>query len=149
VSSGSAQEPVELLASSSRLAVVGASGTPGKAAHEIPAELLRRGWDVVPVNPRRAEVLGRRAYADLRDVPGAVDLVVVFRPSEQVEPVARAAVEVGAGALWLQSGIRSQAARTLASGAGMGYVEDECTGALARRHDVRAPAPGSGEASGH
>lgn len=139
-------DPVALLARSRRLAVVGASRHPSKAAHTIPAELLRRGWDVVPVNPHADTVLDRRSYPALADVPDPVDLVVVFRPAADAPEVARAAVDAGARGLWLQLGIRSPEARRIAVEAGLDYVEDECTGALARRYDIRAGAPGSSAA---
>lgn len=136
-------DPLALLAASRRLAVVGASRHAAKAAHAIPAELVRRGWDVVPVNPHADTVLGRHSYPALADVPGQVDLVVVFRPATDAPGIARAAVATGAAALWLQLGIRSPEARRIATEAGLAYVEDECTGALARRYDIRAGTSGS------
>lgn len=120
--------PRELLAKSRRIAIVGCSATPGKDAHEVPALILRKGWDVQPVNPAAAEIFGRPAYKRLADVPGPIDVVNVFRPAAEAPDIARQAVAVGAKALWLQTGIRSEEARRIAEEAGLAYVEDACIG---------------------
>ena len=129
--------PTDLLVRARRLAVVGASATAGKPAHDIPAELRRRGWEVVPVNPTAEEVLGRPAVASLADLDEPPDLVIVFRPSEEAPAIAKEAIDVGAPALWLQVGLQSREARQQAEAAGLSYVEDECAGTLARRLDLR------------
>ena len=100
--------------------------------------LLAQGYDVTPVNPLCAgeEILGRRVVGSLAEVDGPIDLVDVFRRAEFTPPVAREAVEVGAKALWLQLGIRSEESEQIAREAGIDYVEDLCTavvhGSLAR-----------------
>src|SRR5262245_39728284 len=93
-----------LLAARPRVALVGASSKRGRPSHEVMEALLEQGYDVVPVNPHEREVHGRTAYPDLHAVPGRIDLVDVFRRSSETPPVARAAVEIGARALWLQLG---------------------------------------------
>lgn len=108
------------------IAVVGCSATPGKDAHEIPKYMLHHGYDIIPVNPGAAEIFGRRAYASLADIGRPLDLVDVFRPPDEAPAVARQAAMVGAKALWLQSGMRSEEARRIAADAGMRYVEDRC-----------------------
>lgn len=108
------------------ITVVGASGTPGKAAHDVPAHMQRHGWRIIPVNPRGGEILGEPAYPDLGSVPEQVTLVEVFRPPAQAPGIARAAVAVGASALWLQLGIVSAQARAIAEEAGLLYVENRC-----------------------
>ena len=110
------------------IAVVGLSRDPSKAAHAIPARMQRAGFRVIPVNPYVAQVLGEKSYATLQDVPGPIEVVLVFRPSEQAAAVARDAVAIGAKALWLQQGIVSAEARRLAAAANMLYVEDRCMG---------------------
>lgn len=110
------------------IAVVGLSRDPSKAAHAIPARMQRAGFRVVPVNPHIDSVLGETAYPELRMVPFPVEVVLVFRPSAEAEAVARDAVAIGAKALWLQQGITSDAARQIAEGAGLLYVEDRCMG---------------------
>jgi predicted CoA-binding protein len=110
-----------------RVAVVGCSSTPGKDAHEIPGYLLGHGYDVVPVNPYAEEIFGREAYDDLSEVPGAVPLVDVFRPSDEVGGVVEAAIERGdVEVMWTQLGIRDPAATERAEAAGLQVVEDRC-----------------------
>lgn len=125
--------PLDVLDRARTIAVVGCSATPGKDAHEIPRYLVDEGFDVHPVNPSATEIFGRRAYASLDDVPRPIDLVCVFRPSAEAPAIARKAVEVGARALWLQTGIASEEARRIAEGAGMAYVEDACIRVLHTR----------------
>lgn len=125
-------DPVEVLRWSKRIAVVGCSATPGKDAHEIPRRALEMGYDIVPVNPRGGELFGRAVHRSLADVPGPIDIVNVFRPSEEAPQVAREAAAVGAKALWLQSGIESAEAERIARAAGMRYVENACLSIVAR-----------------
>ncbi|TKX83147.1 CoA-binding protein, partial [Halorubrum sp. SS5] len=92
------------------IAVVGCSTTPGKAAHDVPAYLQRQGYEVIPVNPFADEVLGERAYDAVGEVEESIDLVDVFRPSEEVPDIVEAVRERhadrgDAGAVWLQLGI--------------------------------------------
>lgn len=111
----------------SRVAVVGASTTPGKEAHEVPAYLQRQGYEVVPVNPFADEVLGEAAYDDLREVPGHVDVVDVFRPSEEVPDVVDAAIDHGdVDVVWTQLGIRHDEAAARAEAHGLRVVMDRC-----------------------
>ncbi len=121
-------DPREILEQAESVAVVGCSTDPDKTAHRIPAQLQAAGYRIIPVHPSADEVLGERAYRALADIPEPVDLVNVFRPSEEAPEIARQAVAIGAKALWLQVGIRSDEARRIAAEAGMGYVEDRCSG---------------------
>jgi len=121
----------ELMTNARRIAVVGCSTTPGKDAHEVPKEMRDR-WEILPVNPRADTIFGVKAYPDLAAIEGPIDIVNVFRPAAEAADVARAAAAVGAKALWLQLGIRSQEARQIATDAGMAYIEDDCL-RLARR----------------
>jgi uncharacterized protein len=121
-------DPREILEEASTVAVVGCSTDPDKAGHRIPAQLQAAGYRIVPVHPSADEVLGEKAYRTLEEIPGPVDLVNVFRPAEEAPEIARAAAAIGAKALWLQVGIRSPEARRIAREAGMGYVEDRCSG---------------------
>ena len=109
------------------IAVVGASRDPSKAAHDVPAQLQRAGYRIVPVNPHADTLLGERVYRTLAEIPFPVDLVLVFRPSEEAPEVARQAVAIGAKALWLQLGIASEQAQRIAEDAGLSYVEDACS----------------------
>ncbi len=121
------------------IAVVGASGDVGKAAHTVPAHMQRHGWRIIPVNPAAERILGEPVYRTLADVPEPIGLVDVFRPSPQTPDVARQAVAAGATALWLQLGITSHEARTIAEAAGVLYVEDRCLVIEQRRLGLEAP----------
>lgn len=124
VQSGTAIE--EVLRYAKRIAVVGLSDEPYRASFGVASYLLRHGYEILPVNPTIEEVLGLRAYSSLADVPGHVDVVDIFRRAEFIPDVARQAAEIGADALWLQLGLRSSEARSIAEEAGMDYVEDAC-----------------------
>jgi uncharacterized protein len=118
------------------IAVVGLSRDPSKAAHAIPARMQRAGFRVIPVNPFITEVLGEPSYKSLAAVPEPVEVVLVFRPSEEAAAVAKEAVAIGAKALWLQQGIVSAEAQRLAEAAGLVYVEDRCIGVERAVHGV-------------
>jgi len=113
------------------IAVVGMSRSPAKAAHRVPAFLIRAGYDVVPVNPFADEILDRPCHAGLADVPGHIDIVDVFRPSDDalavVEDAVRRRQERGdVRLIWLQLGIANEHARELAAEAGIPFIQDRC-----------------------
>ncbi len=123
------------------IAVVGASRDPDKAGGSVPAGLQDRGFRIIPINPHAETLFGERVYRSLLDVPEKVDVVDVFRPAPDTPEIARQAAAIGAGALWLQLGIRSEESRRIAEAAGMDYVEDECTAVVSALHRIRkAPA---------
>jgi hypothetical protein len=125
---------VEILRDAKTIALVGASPDPRRPSHGVMAYLLRAGYRVLPVNPEAGgEVLGVPCAAQLSELPEPIDVVDVFRRPEFCADVAEEAAAVGAGALWLQLGIRSAEARRIADEAGMDYVEDECTAIVHRR----------------
>jgi len=126
----------EVLERSKVIAVVGASTNPNKAAYAIPAALQAAGFTIIPVNPSAEEIFGVSAYKSLADVPDAIDVVEVFRPSDEAAEIARQAVAVGAKALWLQKGIASEEARAIAEEAGLDYIEDECMGVERSRYSI-------------
>ncbi|WP_435363689.1 CoA-binding protein [Haloarchaeobius sp. DYHT-AS-18] len=109
------------------IAVVGCSNSPGKAAHDIPKYLQSHGYRIVPVNPFADEILGEPTYDSLADVEAEIDVVDVFRPSEEVagivdEALARDDVKV----IWTQLGIRDDDAAKKAEDAGIQFVQDKC-----------------------
>ncbi|WP_435066990.1 CoA-binding protein [Haloplanus sp. C73] len=113
------------------IAVIGCSATPGKAAHDVPAYLQEQGYDVIPVNPNRDVVLGRTAVDSLEDIGDDVDLIHVFRPSEEVSSIVDTAVKRrqrrdDVEGIWLQKGIRDDAAADRARDAGLLVVQDRC-----------------------
>jgi uncharacterized protein len=130
----------DLLARTGTIAVVGLSTSPFKDAHRIPAAMQAMGFRVIGVHPSADELLGERAYRRLADIPDAIDLVNVFRPSDEAADVVDQAARLGLPAVWLQQGIRSRAARRIAEDAGMDYVEDRCIMVEARVHGVRRSA---------
>lgn len=116
----------EILAHPRRIAVVGCSPHPGRDSHRIAQLLIDKGHAVVPVNPNAAEILGQRCYASLRDIPGPIDMVDIFRRSDQVGPVVDDAVAIGASIVWMQLGVIDPAAAARAQTAGLTVVMDRC-----------------------
>jgi predicted CoA-binding protein len=110
------------------IAVVGASGDERKAAHTIPRYLQRQGFRIIPVNPKGGQIFGEEVRRRLEDIGEPIDVVDVFRPSEETPDVARDAVRVGAKVLWLQEGIESEEAERIASQGGLKVVMNRCMG---------------------
>ncbi|WP_435095075.1 CoA-binding protein [Halorubrum sp. N11] len=124
-------EGLDRLLDADTVAVIGCSTTAGKAAHDVPAYLQRHGYHVIPVNPFADEVLGETAYDELADVEADVDLVNVFRPSEEVPEILdavreRHAERGDADAAWLQLGISHDEAAAGAESDGIAVVQDRC-----------------------
>jgi len=120
-------DEIREILSKERVVVVGCSTTPGKAAHDVPKYLLDHGYDIIPVNPYADEVLGREAYDSIPDVPGDIDIVDVFRPSEELDGIVDEVLERGdVEVLWTQTGIRDREATDRAEEAGVRVVEDKC-----------------------
>ena len=136
------EELKQIYADTKTIAVVGASASEEKAAHTIPRYLQREGYRVIPVNPRGGEILGEKVYEKLEDVPETIDVVDVFRPSEETPGVARDAVTVGAKVLWLQEGISSDEAERIATEGGLKVVMDRCMGATHHRLIKMSAGPG-------
>ncbi len=109
------------------VAVVGCSATPGKDAHEIPKYLQSQGYDIIPVNPYADEILGQPAYDSLTEVKEEIDIVDVFRPSEEVAGIVDAVLERDdVDIVWLQLGIHDDEAVARAEEAGLRVVQDRC-----------------------
>jgi predicted CoA-binding protein len=134
------REPAEILTAASTIAVVGASRDPRKAGGSVPYGLQQRGFRIIPINPFADELFGERVYRSLAEVTEKVDVVDVFRPSADAPEIARQAVAIGAGALWLQLDIRSEEARRIAEAAGLDYVEDMCTAVVSSLYRIRKQA---------
>jgi predicted CoA-binding protein len=120
----------DLLATSRRIAVVGASSNPSRASNDILRYLAAAGYEVVPVNPAETEVEGLRCYPTLAEAAAAtgdIDIVDVFRRPEFCPDHAREAVEIGARCLWLQLGIVNAEAARIAVAGGLRLVMDRCT----------------------
>lgn len=116
-----------ILQRSRTIAIVGLSAEWHRPSHFVAKYLQDHGYRIVPVNPRYAEILGQRCHARLEDIPFAVDLVDVFRRTEDLPPIARSAVAIGAKALWQQIGVASAEADAIARAAGLDSVLNRCT----------------------
>jgi uncharacterized protein len=127
----------EILERATTIAVVGASRDPNKAGGSVPVGLQARGFRIIPINPFADTLFGERVYRSLSEVPVKIDLVDVFRPAADAPEIARQAVAAGVTALWLQLDIRSEEARRIAEGAGLDYVEDECTAVVSSLYRIR------------
>jgi predicted CoA-binding protein len=108
------------------IAVVGLSSKPTRPSHGVAAYMQRAGYRVIPVNPNESEVFDESSYASLADVPEKIDLVDVFRRSEEAGAVVDQAIAVGAKAVWLQEGVIDHAAAERALDAGLLVVMDRC-----------------------
>jgi len=121
------EERIEAILSVARtVAVVGISDKPDRPSHLVAKYMQERGYRVIPVNPLVTEVLGEKAYKSLTEIPGRVDLVDVFRKSEDVPPIAEEAVRIGARFFWMQEGVVSDRAREIVEAAGIPCVMDRC-----------------------
>jgi len=109
-----------------RIAVVGLSPKPHRDSHRVARYLLERGYEIVPVYPREEEILGRRVFRRVQDIPGEVDLVDVFRRREDLPATIDDALAKGAGALWMQLDCIDEAGARRARDAGMSVVMDRC-----------------------
>jgi predicted CoA-binding protein len=116
----------DILRRSRTIAVVGASNDLAKPAGFVPAYLMEHGYRVIPINPTETEVLGETSYPDLASVPEPVEVVDIFRHSEDVPPVVEEAIRIGAKAIWMQSGIVNAEAAQRARNAGLEVVMDRC-----------------------
>lgn len=109
------------------IAVVGLSASPEKPSHRIPRYLQEHGYTIIPVNPMiQGEVLGEKAYASLKDIPDPVDVVEIFRLPKDIPPIVEEAIEIGAKAVWMQTGIVNNEAAERARTAGLTVVMDKC-----------------------
>ena len=108
------------------IAVVGLSADWYRPSYFAAKYMQEHGYRVIPVNPKYPEILGEKCYRSLRDVPEKVDLVDVFRKTENVMPIADDAIAIGAKVLWQQLGVKNEAAAAKASAAGLEAVMDRC-----------------------
>jgi len=108
------------------IAVVGLSADWFRPSYFAAKYLLEHGYSVIPVNPRYEAILGQKCYKSLRDIPGKVDIVDVFRKSADVGPIADDAIAIGAQVLWQQLGVTNVEAARRAEAAGLEAVMDRC-----------------------
>lgn len=128
----------EILKTAKTIAVVGLSSDESKPSYGVSEYMQRRGYRIIPVNPRETEVLGEKAYARLEDIPEPVDIVNVFRRPALTPEVAASAVAMGAKVLWLQLGIENDEAQRIAEAGGLDVVMDRCILIEHRRYSSSA-----------
>ncbi|GAV22237.1 CoA-binding protein [Carboxydothermus pertinax] len=116
----------EILSRYKNIAVVGVSDKPERPSYQVAKFLMEKGYNIYPVNPNLDSFLGQKAYKSLEEIPEKVEIVDVFRRSEEVPAIAQAAVAIGAKVLWQQEGVDSQEARKIAEAAGLIVVANRC-----------------------
>jgi predicted CoA-binding protein len=121
----------EILTKYRNITVVGMSKNPEKPAHSVPAYLASQGYNIIPLNPSAERILDRRSYPSLKEIEENVDVVQVFRPSDQVvdivkEAIARKRERGDVKVIWLQEGIEKEEARRLAEREGITFVQNRC-----------------------
>ena len=117
----------ELLVNAKKIAVVGLSDKPDRTSYMVSEVMQKNGYQIIPVNPRVKEVLGEKSAPSLIDIDEPVDIINVFRRSEDIMPVAEAAVAYGkAKVLWLQQGIYNEEAAAYCEKHGMTVIMDRC-----------------------
>ncbi len=108
------------------VAVVGMSKNEGKAAHYVPKYLSQQGYNIMPINPTADQILERKSFHSIEEVDQPIDIVDVFRPSDQVLPVVQQAIKKKPKVIWLQEGIHNSEAEELARKAGIQVVFNRC-----------------------
>jgi predicted CoA-binding protein len=124
--SASVDPILEILKTYKTIAVIGLSSNPARPSYGVTEYMQSVGYKIIPVNPNETEVLGEKSYARLEDVPEMIEIVDVFRRSEDVPPVVESAIKIGAKVIWTQLGIENAEATNRARAAGLVVVEDAC-----------------------
>ena len=115
-----------ILKNSHTIAIVGLSADWWRPSYFAAKYMQEHGYRIIPVNPKYTEVLGEKCYPNLAAIPDAVDIVDVFRKSEDCAPIAKEAVAIGAKTLWLQLGVENVEAQQIAKSAGLAVVMNRC-----------------------
>ena len=115
-----------ILKTSHTIAVVGLSPKADRPSHEVAQYMQGHGYRIIPVHPQADTILGEKVYRRLEDIPEAVDIVDVFRKSEDTPPFAESAVRIGAKTFWLQLGIKNDVAESIAEAGGLAVVSNRC-----------------------
>ena len=134
---------LQILKASKTVAVVGATSTPRRPGNVATKYLLDHGFNVIPVNPQEPEVHGRKTYPSLLEVPGKVDIVSVFRRSENVPPIVDEVITIGAQAIWMQEGVEHEEAAAKARAAGIDVIMNRCIHCAIRDNEAEFPVVSS------
>ena len=119
------EEIIEIL-NLKKVAVIGMSKHQEKAAHFVPKYLSENGFDIIPVNPNSDKILNKKCYKEINDIKADIDIVDVFRPSEDVLPFVKEVIKKKPKVIWLQEGIHNEEAENLAREHGIDVVFNRC-----------------------
>ncbi|GHH99098.1 CoA-binding protein [Neobacillus kokaensis] len=122
----SREEIKDILKKAKRIAVVGLSSNPERTSYQVSAAMQKAGYDIIPVNPTIEEALGAKAVASLKDIEGHIDIVNVFRRSEQLFDVAKEFAEIDADVFWAQQGLINEQAYQFLKEKGFTVIMDRC-----------------------
>ena len=117
---------VDILKTYRVVAMVGLSSKEDRPSNKVARYLTRKGFQVIPVNPAETEILGEKSYPDLKGIPQKVEIVDIFRKSEDVGPIVDEAIGLGAKVIWMQEGVKNEQAAKKANQAGLEVVMDKC-----------------------
>ncbi|MFC2044733.1 CoA-binding protein [Chloroflexota bacterium] len=116
----------DILKNSRIVAVVGLSGNPDRPSYRVASYLKENGYTIIPVNPSERMILEARCYPSLKSIHGQVEIVDIFRKSEDVLPIVIDSIEIGANTIWMQEGVINEEAANRAKEAGLKVVMDKC-----------------------
>jgi len=122
----SSDQQIREILSLNKIVVVGMSKNSSKAAHYVPKYLSEHGYDITPVNPTTSEILGKKCYSSVSEIDEEIDIIDVFRPSDQVLPIIQEAIKKKPKVIWLQEGIHNSEAEDLAKKAGIKVIFNRC-----------------------
>jgi len=129
------EQITELLKNSKNIAVVGLSSSPLRPSHGVSAYMQSQGYKIIPINPEIKGCLGEKAYPSLAEAPERIDIVNIFRRPEFVPAVVDQAIRLKPAAIWMQEGVRNDAAAEKARKAGIFVIQDRC---ILKEHRARA-----------
>tara|TARA_Y100000746_G_C15205675_1_gene327274 strand:+ start:35 stop:418 length:384 start_codon:yes stop_codon:yes gene_type:complete len=116
----------KLLKQTKNIAIVGASSNPERDSFKVMKFLMNYGYEIFPVNPKENDILGRRCYANLKEIEERIDMVDIFRANEFILAITNEAIEINANIIWTQEGIVDENAASLAKKSGLTVVMDKC-----------------------
>jgi len=119
-------QQIREILSLTKITVVGMSKHSSKAAHYVPKYLFDNGYDITPVNPTTDKILEKKCYSSISEVDEDIDIIDIFRPSDQVLPVIQEAIKKKPKVIWLQEGIHNPKAEELATQAGIKVIFNRC-----------------------
>ncbi len=126
LSNATDEEVKRILAESKTIAIVGLSDNPERDSYRVASYLAAHGYEIIPVNPNATEILGKKSYPTLRDIPQQVDVVDIFRKPDAVPHIVDDAIKIGARVVWMQEGIAHNQAADKAREAGLQVVMSKC-----------------------